>query len=634
MCGINGIIFKHETHPNARSWVLTMNVAISHRGPDGSDTWEGDGAVLGHQRLSINDLSDRGKQPILNTDGSLVLVCNGEIFNYQKLRAELERDGYNFNSYSDSEIILPLYQKYGEHCLDYITGMFAFAIWDRQLRKLVLARDRIGEKPLYFYEDENCFVFSSEITGILALPFVTKTFNEMAIPFLLTHKSLPAPVTMYKNIHMLTPATCLIFEEKKMRQERYWNMDFSRRNSKKKDYLEGYEAVIKESVQGCMMSDVPVGVMLSGGVDSATIALTASEVDGGIQAFCLDSGDNCGSNVEVERARYAAELMNLKLFETRYQAPDFHHLKAIIDQYGQPIWALEILFADIFAKEIRSKVKVVLTGNGADEVFGGYSGYSHLPIRQCFGYLAPYVPLIANRVFGSKANDVLRLLVASRQPVWAARGEVKTFLARQLMQKLCTSEFNARWGSFEVGKITKEITQISNPQSLLDASRCADLMVDHQHGHSSIPDISGMRHGLEIRSPFLSHKVIEFATQLPSSQILPFPYRARDTKHIMKKYLASKLPAQFVYKPKLGYGYGVPWNEHLVGKHSSFVREKLLNGRYLELGVFSKEGVAWALRENKLAVMMLLSFSCWVETELFGENHAQTKNSYLEIPAV
>jgi asparagine synthase (glutamine-hydrolysing) len=599
-----------------------MNEAIAHRGPDGFGEWADHDVVLGHRRLSIIDLSARGQQPMLSQDETCALVCNGEIYNYRELRRSLEKEGYLFRSQTDVEVILPLYQKYGTRCVQFLTGMFSFALWDRRLKRLVLARDRIGEKPLFYASAAGLFAFSSEPKGLLRLPFLDKRLDEEAIPLLLTHKSLPAPVSIYRGIRQLPPASILVWANGQHRQERYWCLDFSRRrDDKPKRFLEEYEAVLEQSVQECMIADVPVGVMLSGGVDSSTIAVIARRSQKDLFGFCLSGENGIGDalDVEVERALRVATLLDIRLKVFEYRVPELWRMSEVLGHYDQPTWAIEALFADRFAASIRKNVKVVLTGNGADEAFGGYAGYAQLPFRQKFGWLVRGVPPSVASLFGAREDAVWRYLTFVRRPFWAWRGEAKTLLARQTMQALCTDDFIFRWKDYEAGKLTNEIAQECNPQSLLDVARYTDLMIDHQHGHSLIPDIAGMQNGLEMRSPFLNYKVLEFAASLPQQQILPWPYRRYQTKSIMKRYLETKLPRALVYASKFGFGIGVPWEPYLTGAHSAPVRKKILNGRYLELGIFSREGAAWAVQHSRSSTLALLSFAEWADVHLFGE---------------
>lgn len=627
MCGISGLVTNNTDPAMAGHWIAEMNSALSHRGRDGSGTWVEEGVAFGHRRLSIIDLTEHAKQPIASSDGSCILVCNGEIYNYKELRHSL--DGYNFKSESDVEVILPLYQKFGVKCLSLLTGMFAFALWDRRFKTLFLARDRVGEKPLFYSVNNGCFAFSSEPKGLLCLPFIDKRINEEAIPLLLTHQSLPAPVTMYRGIHLVPPSSYIVWSSGNIRRERYWNLDFSQNAKSSIDYNERYEALVYESVRDCATADVPVGVSLSGGVDSTTIALMVRKFDSDAATFSLDGGSDIEGcqHIEMERAQRAASLLGMRHDVIKYALPDLDRLPEILRQYDQPIWSLPILYSQNYARAVSSKVKVVLTGNGADEVFGGYAAYAKLPRRQKFGALTKYLPLALTNILGDRAPDLARFLQSTHKPFWAWRGEAKTLLARTLMKRMCTEKFYKRWSEYEAGFLTNELAQECNPKSLVDVARFTDLMIDHQHGHALIPDISGMQNGLEMRSPFLNHNVIEFAASLPDAQTIPWPYKERNTKYIMKNYLSTKLPNDFVFAKKIGFGFDVNWDYYLFGAGSKPVRDILLKGNYLDLGIFSREGAEWALDFNRSARLILLCFAIWADSSIFG-NHSNNLRSY------
>jgi asparagine synthase (glutamine-hydrolysing) len=620
VCGLNGIVYRDSAPPESLSLIRRMNSTIAHRGPDGEGTWSDEHAVLGHRRLSIIDLSEHGRQPMLSTDGALVLVCNGEIYNYRELRSRLAAEGYRFQSDTDVEVIFPLYERHGERCVDYLVGMFAFALWDRRFGRLLLARDRIGEKPLYFSVTTDWLAFSSEPKGLLALPFVDRRLNPEAVPLLLVHQSLPAPVTMFCGIEQLPPASYGVWERGSLRRTRYWQLDFTRQlRLSDRDAVSAYEDVLGRSVVDSQMaSDVPVGLMLSGGVDSSTIAALAVRRDRTISSFCVGTTRDGRDDIEIQRADQVARALRTDHHALYYNEPDLSCLPELIAQYDQPLWCLPILYADRLAQRMRQQVKVVLTGNGADEAFGGYSGYARLPLQEAMAGPGRMLPLGAARLLGSRASKARRFLDSVHLPMAARRGRSMTVLAQETMRHLCQPAFANRWSDYEAGRFATAAAEECNPRSLFDAVRYADLMVCHQHGHCVIPDISGMTHGLEMRSPFLDHRVLEFAAALPQRHVLPFPYRSRDTKLVTKRFLERLLPRDIVYARKVGFGYGVSFSAQLTGAESLPVRKRLLTGRYLELDIFSRQGAEWALANSPSMVSMLVCFSLWADQHVFG----------------
>jgi len=619
MCGINGFIQTDEhAIGNIRGLVSAMNDSIAHRGPDDEGIWTDNQIALGHRRLSIIDLSKSGHQPLVNNKGNIYLVCNGEIYNYLELRKKCSDWGYQFQGNTDVEVILPLYERYGVRCVDFLVGMFAFAIWDGRHKKLLLARDRVGEKPLYFSSGGGWIAFSSEPKGLLTIPFVDRRINEEAIPLLLVHQSLPPPITMFRGIESLPPSTVLEWEGGRIQKSRYWNLDFSRKVTYgTKEALAEYEEVLSEAVSGCLIADVPVALMLSGGIDSSSITALAVKERENISSFCVGQEVDGKKDVEFERASKVAKILNTSHQNIQYEV-NLDQLPRLISQYDQPIWSLVVLYADCLTEQMRREAKVVLTGNGADEVFGGYSAYALNPSQQMIGSVSSFLPDFFLNQFPDRISE--KLLRVGRNPFWEWRGLTLTTHARFLMKKLCTVEFSARWFDYEAGKFVSDAAQECSPSSLLDATRYSDLMVCHQHGHCLIPDISGMNHSLEYRSPFLSHKVIEFAATLPKKFILPWPNHKSRTKAITKLWAAQFLPKDIVYARKVGFGYGVSFSDYLIGSKSQYVRDQLINGKYLDLDIFSREGAVWALENSLSAVIMLLSFSIWADQYIYAKD--------------
>jgi asparagine synthase (glutamine-hydrolysing) len=618
MCGISGIASGAPV-ANAMAHIARMNAALAHRGPDGEDSWEAPGIALGHRRLSIIDVSERGRQPMTNRDGSLALVCNGEIYNFRDLRRAFS--DYPFTSDTDVEVILPLYERYGARCVEHLVGMFAFALWDGRARRLLLARDRVGEKPLYYSESGGTLAFSSELKGLLTLPWVDRRLDEAAIPLMLVHSALPAPATIYRGARLLPPASILMWQDGRARVERYWQIDFSRRKPWRwPDAVAAYGDVVGTAVEGSLVADVPLGLMLSGGVDSSTVAALAVRRNAAIESFCLGSEADGVPDEEFVRAAEAGRLLGTRHHNIGYDEPSLGELPAMLAQFDQPMSCMTVLYVDRLAQVMARHQKVVLSGNGADEVFAGYRTYAALGLRQMLHRCARPFPVGLARLLPEPWRArAERLMHASHHPMATRRGAAFSALADGLLARLCHPDFAARWRGADAGRAIAAAGAECNPESPIDATIYSDLMVYHQHGHAILPDICGMRYGLEIRSPFLDHRVIEFAASLPATMLIPSPLLPSRTKEIEKRWLATVLPRSFVYQRKVGFGDTLDLERQFRGPWAPGVTRLLRDGRYLELGIFHRAGAEWALAHSFEAMCVLLSFAVWAELALFGE---------------
>lgn len=619
MCGIAGIVSADGAWPDAAAQIQTMTMRLAHRGPDGMGTWVENGAAFGQRRLSIIDLSEHGRQPMASADRSLQVVCNGEIYNFKDIRRDLAAH-YPFHSETDIEVILPLYQRHGVALLDHLVGMFAFGLWDIPRRQLLLARDRIGEKPLYYAERDGVLAFASEIKALLTLPWIDRRLDEEAVTHLFAFQSLPAPFTIYRGIRQVAPGEALVWKSGQIERRIYWHVDYDRRleRASPEAALETYGRVMRDAVKGQLIADVPVGVMLSGGIDSTTIARFAKEFDPSIRTFCIGSPSPGCPDEEHTRASAAAAILGTDHSNVVFGAFTPGDLVRVLAHYDQPCSSFVALYADALAREMRAEVKVVLTGNGADEVFAGYAAYPRLgPLDMVRRLAGPVAPLASRLLPAGSGERMRQLMTAAATGVAAWRGDALTSAARNLLPRLATDAFAARWRCAEPGRIVADAICRSNAKSMLQAATLADLMVCHQHGHCLIADMSGMAHGLELRSPFLDHRVVEFAAALQPASTVGRLGRAADAKLIAKQHLRQVMPDWLIDARKIGYGYGIPMDTLLRRTWRSALEPLLTKGRYLELGIFSAEGARWALDTSYFATCLLLSFAVFAEVHLF-----------------
>jgi asparagine synthase (glutamine-hydrolysing) len=620
MCGIAGIVWADRDMPDARRLVSAMTARLRHRGPDGQGIWVGEKAALGQRRLSIIDLSENGRQPMASPDGALQLVCNGEIYNFKSLRKDVA-PGHAYRSDTDVEVILPLYKQLGASAVRNLVGMFAIGLWDEPRQSLLLARDRIGEKPLFYAEGEGQFAFASEIKALLELPWIDRRLDEEAVTHLFAYQSLPAPFTIYRGIRQLAPGELLVWKNGRTERSIYWRVDFARSNKTwtRDEALDTYGRLMREAVRGQLVADVPVGVMLSGGVDSTTIARLAKEQDAGIRTFCIGGAVNGREDEEQTRARAAAEILGTRHKTINFEAFTPRDLVRVLAHYDQPMSSFVALYADALAREMRAEVKVALSGNGADEVLAGNAAYPRLsPIDMARRLAAPVAPYAARLLRHRCGEPAHQLLTAARSGVARWRGEALTAAAQSLMSRLATDAFAMRWRNAEPGNAVEKVVAASNAQTMLQAAMLGDLLVCHQHGHSVIADMSGMAHGLELRSPFLDHRVVEFAASLQPAHLVGRLGRSADAKLIAKEHLRQVMPDALVSARKIGFGFGISLDRLLRSMWRPAIEPMLTEGRYLELGIFSAEGARWALQNSYFATCLLVSFAIFAEVQLFG----------------
>ncbi len=373
MCSINGFNFQDE------GLIRKMVDITRHRGPDQEGFYCGENISLGHARLSIIDLSEKARQPIWNEDKSICLICNGEIYNFQEIREGLQKKGHKFFSQSDSEVIIHLYEEKGEKCLEDLNGIFGFAIFDKNKDKIFLARDRIGVKPLYYYFDGKKFIFSSEIKAILVHP-IKRAVDKEALLHYFRIFFVPSPFTLFQDIKKLPPANYLIYEKGKITHHRYWELQDSSEISSKEEAIEEIKSLLKDSVKRQLISDRPVGIFLSGGIDSSSILGMASQfISGKIKTYSV------GFDINIEEEKFNRDF-RLARQTSKYYKTDHHELLVsdidVRDNIEKVIWHMEepvpnpIQVPNFLLSQLAKKeVAVVLGGDGGDEIFGGYPRY-------------------------------------------------------------------------------------------------------------------------------------------------------------------------------------------------------------------------------------------------------------------
>ncbi len=601
MCGICGILHYDPSRPVASELMQRMNQALHHRGPDDSGVWIKGNVGLGHSRLSIIDLSPLGHQPMANEDGTVWIIFNGEIYNFPELRDELLKKGHTFRSRTDTEVIIHLWETEGERCVERLQGMFAFAIWDDNRQTLFLARDRMGKKPLFYASLADRFLFGSEIKAILQDPEFRPEPDIEAIHHYLAYQSVPSPYSAFKGIRKLPPAHSLLVKNGQERPRRYWKLSYRNQLRGKGEtslaaLQEEIIARLREAIRIRLMSDVPLGAFLSGGIDSSiVVALMAGLMDQPVKTFSIGFAED--EYNELPYARLVAERYGTEHHEFMV-TPD---AKAI---FPELIWYYNEPFADSSAiptyyvsKMARQYVTVVLTGDGGDESFAGYPRYQNqaeFTLKQDFpSFLSRYLrPGIELRNFigrGGWWSDLMRLKdLTQERLLYYYR---ITHFHEGYQAQLYTPEFFERLNGGYTVDLMLEKYRESDASDFLDSTMNVDLGLYLPDTLMTKTDIAGMTHSLEARMPFLDHHFLEFAATIPST------LKLKDgviSKYILKKAVEPYLPEDVIHRKKMGFG--VPIDYWFRNELKEMVYDTLLGHRALERGYFRREYV-----ENMLA---------------------------------
>jgi len=554
MCGICGFNWKDA------ELIKKMTDLISHRGPDREGFFLGDNVSLGSRRLKIIDLSAQADQPIYNEDKSICVVYNGEIYNFPELRAELKSKGHLFSSRTDTEVIVHSYEEYGVNCLSKFDGMFAFALWDNSKKELFLARDRIGIKPLYYYYDGKNIIFGSEIKSILESPIVKREVNLQAVYYYLGYEFVPGPMTMFNNIYKLQPGHYLIYKSGEIKVSRYWDLEFHTENKDKEYYIEGIRKLADESVKRRLISDVPLGVFLSGGLDSSTVvALMRRHITGRLKTFSIGYKDKTYS--ELEYAEFVSRYFDTEHNVLMIDSIDSSDIEKALWHLDEPMTDLSAIPFYMICKKAKEDVTVALSGEGGDEVFVGYDRFKASKFYNLYYKMLP--ALFRRDVIGAVArklpdqvqkkglvNITKRFVEGANLPEEGMHMRWQYFSSPIQDRLLYLNRFrakvnmdgflpirNAMANCNSVNRLNREVyldTRFTMPDSVL-------MKVDRM----------SMANSLEVRVPFLDHKLIEFSAGIPSGLKL----NGFKTKFIFREAIRTYLPKRIVDRGKQGYSF-------------------------------------------------------------------------------
>jgi len=611
MCGICGVFSFNSDRPVTEEILKRMCNILKHRGPDdegyffGGNKQNGKHMVgLGIRRLSIIDL-ETGHQPIHNEDKTIWLTQNGEIYNYRELRNELESKGHKFYTNSDTEIIVHLYEDYGKNCVKYLRGMFAISIWDERKKNLILIRDRIGKKPLYYSITDGTLIFGSEIKSILEYPDIPRKINLNAIHLFLTYQYIPSPQTIFQNIYRLPPASILTCDfQGKINIERYWNLDFTYKT--KLTFNEScikIREILTESTKLRLISDVPLGAFLSGGHDSSIIVGLMSELSTKpVKTFSIGFEEQDFS--ELKYARIIANQFHTEHYEFIVKPKFIEILPKIIWFYDQPFADSSALPTYYVSNITREHVKVALNGDGGDENFAGYLRYKAMKgslycsfLFQILGkkftlYLSSLLPHIET----SKSKNIFRYLyrLTSALPYPAAKRHVlwHRFFTNELKSQIYSNEFLQQVGNNDAYDYLIDVFNRAPAYNIMDKTFYTDFMTYLPECLLVKMDVASMANSLEARSPFLDHKLIEFTASINPSWKL----HGLTTKYILKQTFKNMLPHKILHRGK--QGFGIPLGKWFKNDWRNYFYDTVLSTSAIQRGYFTKKGLEKLFNEH------------------------------------
>ena len=641
MCGITGWanLDSHTPPPEgARELLHAMCERMVHRGPDSEGSYVTSGVALGMRRLAIIDLVT-GEQPAFNEDKSVAVVLNGEIYNYRELRTDLEKRGHAFRSASDTEVLPHLYEEYGDDMIRELNGMFAFALWDNRRRRLLIARDRFGEKPLYWGVFDNTLLFASEPKVLLAHPAVKPSLNLQALREYLSFDYVPAPLSIYEGINKLPAAHKLVVEDRRVYTEKYWCLSYKRTEPvpSEDEAAQHLRELMADAVRMRLVSDVPLGVLLSGGVDSSTVAALAVQASPeAVKTFSISFAE--ASFDESAYARGVAKFLGTDHHEERLSANLAANLVSEIGAWmDEPFSDPSLVPTYLLSRFTRKHVTVALGGDGGDELFAGYPMYTGLRWAEFYkrvpsllrtGVVEPLIKLLPvktkNLSFDYKA---LRFVTGAKyDPVARHHVWFGSFTPEEQTELLTAEALAATNG--DIYAQARQFADECDSDDLVTRMQSVDTRLYLAEDILTKVDRASMAVSLEVRAPFLDPRVAEFVASLPGNYRL----RGQKTKYILKKAVKELLPPFVTRRPKKGFG--VPVAEWLKVKLRPVARDLLSPERVRRAGVFNPNYIARLQDEHERGVAnhrkllwTLLMFELWHES--FVETPRRIETSIL-----
>jgi len=575
--------------------IRRMCTTMRHRGPDDEGIYIKKNiycVALGHRRLSIIDLSSSGHQPMANEDESIWLVLNGEIYNYKELRVELEAKGHRFKSLSDTETAIHLYEEHGENFIQYLRGMFALAIWDNQNEVLILARDRVGKKPLLYYQQNNIFAFASEFNSLLASGVVKKDINRKAIDYYLTFGYIPAPLSIYKDIFKLQPGHMLVLGKNGAEIKRYWQLNYTPKlRIPEEEASQEVLRLLKEAIKIRLYSDVPLGAFLSGGIDSSmVVALMSQYSNKKVKTFSVGFEEKDYS--ELAYAKKVSDRYNTEHHEFIVRPNTLSILPTLVEHYGEPYADSSCVPSYYVAQQTKQYVTVALNGDGGDELFAGYERYRAMLLVEFYRRFPPLVKrsiytlasLLPDSINSKNKLRQIKRFFATINFSYQERYVRWVGIFNEDMRKeIYSQDYSKEVSLRDYLKFVEPFFNTAGGTGLLDSLLNVDTNTYLPGDLLAKMDIVTMANSLEARSPFLDHKLMEFVARLPQK----YKIRHLVKKYILKKIAADYIPRENIVRKKMGFG--LPVCEWFRGDLKDYLSDTLLSKKCLKRGYFKPE---------------------------------------------
>lgn len=626
MCGITGIVAANGTEA-----IVGMNEALIHRGPDGDGYFRGNGVALGHRRLSIIDLAG-GRQPIASDDERYQLVCNGEIYNSPDIRQTCEAEGYRFRTKCDVEVILPLYKKYGVECVKHLRGMFAIAIWDTVEKSLFLARDHMGQKPLFFAHVGGAFVFASEVKAILAFGMIQPEPDIEALWHYISLRFVPDDRSMVKGVQKLRAGHYLHYDGGAAQQMKFWSPYFMPKYEQNEASLtDELDAVVNDVVKTHLLSDVEVGVFLSGGIDSSTVAaLAAKHQEQPVSSFSIGVKDQ--SFNELPYARMAGEHCGLNMHERIVEADLVRMMPDMIRAMDEPSDPFGV-GVYLVSEAASQNVKVVLSGDGGDENFAGYDRFAGQLIADYYSMLPEVIRKHVMRRIVNLIPESFGYKSIAQKARWLnemsfySSGDryvhSMSFLrfTHDAKLSLFTEAARAQYGLKDSSDKILDFFNADNVSEIVDRMLYTDLMTRMPDHLLTISDRMSMAHSLEVRPIFVDYQLVEFAAKLP----VKLKLRGRNLKYLLKKVAERYLPSELINREKQGFSF--PIARWLRTDLRNFTARLFAESRFVELGLFDDRYMLSLLEEHlnggvdhNYRLWILINLEVWYRMYFEGQS--------------